>query len=68
MLMMAYPDNRRHGIHNTTRIGGKYVKTVPHITGDIVNSKSEAGLIPTHCDLKFPRSQEECGLCPTLQR
>ncbi|EGN96974.1 hypothetical protein SERLA73DRAFT_185239 [Serpula lacrymans var. lacrymans S7.3] len=33
----------RHGIHNTTRIGGKYVKTVPHITGDIVNTKKNVG-------------------------
>ena len=67
-VMMAYPDNYRHGIHNTTRVGGRYVKTVPHITGDIVNSKLEADLIPTHCDLKFFCSQEECWLCPTLQR
>ncbi|KAF8887121.1 hypothetical protein BD779DRAFT_1470841 [Infundibulicybe gibba] len=29
--------------HNTTKIGGKYVKTVPHITGDILNTKLNTG-------------------------
>ena len=39
---------RRHRIQDTTRIEGKYVKTVPHITGDIMNSESDADLIPAH--------------------
>ncbi|KAG5649972.1 hypothetical protein H0H81_001273 [Sphagnurus paluster] len=33
----------RKEVHDTTRIGGRYVKTVPHITGDIVNSKNQTG-------------------------
>jgi len=33
----------RHGIHNTTRMGGQYVKTVPHFTGDIVDTKKNVG-------------------------
>ncbi|KAF8182607.1 hypothetical protein BJ912DRAFT_977800 [Pholiota molesta] len=33
----------RKEVHNTTRIGGRYVKTVPHITGDVVNSQNQTG-------------------------
>lgn len=51
-MLMANPDNCRHGIHNTTRIKGKCVPDVPHITGNIKDCKSEAGLILAHCDLK----------------
>ncbi|KAI6012256.1 hypothetical protein BKA83DRAFT_2519814 [Pisolithus microcarpus] len=33
----------RHGIHNTTRIKGKCVPDVPHITGNIKDSKTGEG-------------------------
>jgi hypothetical protein len=34
---------------------------VPHITGDIVNSKSEAGLIPADCDSKSLVAKKNVG-------
>ncbi|KAK0228693.1 hypothetical protein IW262DRAFT_633761 [Armillaria fumosa] len=33
----------RKEAHNTTRIGGRYVLTVPHITGDILDTTHNKG-------------------------
>lgn len=33
---------------DTTKVAGKYVRTLPHITGDIINSKLQAELCIKH--------------------
>ncbi|KAH9984492.1 hypothetical protein BJV77DRAFT_914274, partial [Russula vinacea] len=35
--------NTQMGPHNTTRVNGRYVCTIPHITGNIVNTKVNEG-------------------------
>lgn len=48
---------------------GVYVPAVPHITGNIVNSKLEASLYIQLANsyVNIPHSKEECWLFPTLQ-
>ncbi|ESK83004.1 hypothetical protein Moror_11756 [Moniliophthora roreri MCA 2997] len=50
--------------HNTTRINGVYVKTVPHITGDIVNMKAQTGYA-LHYNLNQTHMQALPDLPPT---
>ena len=53
--------NRKEA-HNTTRVNGRYVRTVPHITGDIINSTfREPAEIPEENSADLPTGKDQTG-------